>query len=283
VVYASIQATLLVLFAARSFLRTRATLATATLTLVDSFGLCVLSHAEHLYSVRPSAIINVYLLLTLPFDIARSRTFWIDGATKSIAAVFSSAIGVKIMILIIEAIEKRHILLDRYRYSSPEVTSGIYSRSFFWWLNTLMGTGFRRILTNEDLYPIDHEMTSAVLLDRGDKAWRNTNKQRSRALVWSTLKATRGAFAYCVFPRICLIGFRYAQPLLLLRTVNFANNPNESDNIGWGLTAAFGLVFLGLAVATGSYYHMTYRYVTTVRGTLVSLVYAKTMDLSITV
>jgi ATP-binding cassette, subfamily C (CFTR/MRP), member 1 len=271
------QTALLVLYAVKPVLRTRATLAAAALTLVDALGLCLLSHAEHLYSIRPSAIINVYLLISLLFDIARSRTLWLDGASRSVAAVFSSTIGIKVMILIIEGIEKRSILLDRYRHSSPEVTSGIYSRSFFWWLNTLMSTGFRRILTNEDLYPIDDDMTSKALLGQGQEAWNSGNQTRPRALFWSTLWATRRAFAYCIFPRICLMGFRYAQPFLLSRTVAFASSPNEPDSIGWGLTGAFGLVFLGLAIATGSYYHMSYRFVTTIRGTLVGLIYAKTM------
>lgn len=186
------------------------------------------------------------------------------------------------MILITEAIEKRGILLDRYQDSSPEVTSGIYSRSFFWWLNKLMTTGYRRVIQNEDLYPIDEEMKSAFLQHQGQRVWKNAPKVQPRALLWSTLKATRASFAYCILPRICLIGFRYTQPFLLSRTVDFANSPEEPDSIGWGLTGAFGLVFVGLAVANGSYEHMTYRFVTMVRGTLVSMIYAKTVDLSIT-
>ena len=145
-----------------------------------------------------------------------------------------------------------------------------------------MTTGFRRVLSNEDLYPIDDNMISKVLLDRGQESWEKTNKTRPRALFWSTLWATRSAFAYAIFPRVCLIGFRYTQPFLLSRTVNFASNPKEPESVGWGLTGACGLVFLGLAIVTGSYYHMNYRFVSTVRGTLVSLIYAKTMDLSIT-
>lgn len=276
------QTVLLVLHALNLSLRTRAAIAASALTLLDALGLCLLSHSEHIRSVRPSAIINVYLLLTLPFDAARARTLWFGGATKSIAAVFSSTLGVKIMILIAEAIEKRSILLDRYQDSSPEVTSGIYSRSFFWWLNKLMTTGFRRVIQNEDLYPIDEEMSSGFLQDQGQKVWKVADQGQPRALFWSTLKATRASFAYCIFPRICLIGFRYAQPFLLSRTVVFANNPEQPDSTGWGLTAAFGLVFLGLAVANGSYEHMSYRFVTTVRGTLVSMIYSKTVDLSIT-
>jgi len=276
------QTALLVLYARSSVLRTASTLAAAVLTLLSSLGLILLSHSEHMYSVRPSAIINTYLILTLPFDIARCRTLWQDGATQSIAGAFSSAVGIKVIIVITEAIEKRNILLDRYQNTSPEVTSGIYSRSFFWWLNTLMTTGFHKVLTNEDLYPIDHDMTGTVLHDRAQRIWAASNKTQPRALLWATLRTSWIAFAYCVFPRLCLVGFRYAQPFLLNRTVEFANNPDEPDSIGWGLTGAFALVFLGLAIANGAYYHMVYRFMTGVRGIIITLVYSKTIDLSIT-
>lgn len=282
IVFTMLQTVLLILDAQNPSLRTRATIAASALTLLDALGLCLLSHLEHIRSIRPSAIINIYLLLTLPFDVTRARTLWLGGATRSIAAVFTSTLGVKIMILITEAIEKRGILLHRYQDSSPEITSGIYSRSFFWWLNSLMTTGYRRVIQNEDLYPIDEEMKSIFLRDRGQQVWEDAPQDQSRALVWATLKATRASLAYCIFPRLCLIGFRYAQPFLLSRTVHFASSPDEPDSIGWGLTGAFGLVFVGMAVSNGSYEHMTYRFVTMVRGTLVSMIYAKTVDLSIT-
>ncbi|KAH8593398.1 putative ATP-binding cassette transporter [Bisporella sp. PMI_857] len=281
-VFACMQTALLVLSTINATLRTRATIAAASLSLVDAFGLCILSHAEHLYSIRPSAIINVYLIATLPLDMARSRTLWTNGATRSLAAVFTSTIGVKLIILIAEAIEKRTILLGRYQHSSPEATSGIYSRSFFWWLNSLMTTGYQRIISNEDLYPIDDEMTSLELQNKAHKSWDSTNRTQPYALTWSTIVATRQAFAYGIFPRLCIIGFRYAQPLLLHRTVDFASRPEEPDSIGWGLTAGFGLVFIGLALANGGYWHMCYRFVVSVRGTLVSMIYSKTVDLSIT-
>ncbi|KUJ07957.1 putative ATP-binding cassette transporter [Mollisia scopiformis] len=281
-VFTCMQTALLGLSATTSRLRTRATIVASVLTLIDAIGLCILSHAEHLYSIRPSAIINIYLLLSLPFDIARIRTLWRLGSTNSVAATLTGTIGIKCLILFTEAIEKRTILLDRYRHASPEATSGIYSRSFFFWLNNLMRTGFTRVLSNEDLYPIDDSMTSRFLNHRAHVSWTAADKSRRWALMWATLKATRSPLLYCIFPRLCMIGFQYAQPFLLFRTVNFANNPDEPDSIGWGLTAAFGLVFLGLAISNGAYYHMCYRFVTTVRGSLVSLVYAKTIDLNIT-
>ncbi|KAH7329994.1 putative ATP-binding cassette transporter [Rhexocercosporidium sp. MPI-PUGE-AT-0058] len=282
VAFTCMQTALLVLNATAPVLRTRSSIAATALTLVDAVGLCLLSHMEHMHSIRPSAIINIYLIITLPFDVARSRTLLIHDNTRTFGAVFTSALAIKVLILISEAIEKRNILLDQYRYTSPEVTSGIYNRSFFFWLNHLMRTGFSKVLVNDDLYPIDHDMASSVLLTRADKTWKAANTTRSQALFWATIRANLVAFAYCIFPRLCVIGFRYAQPFLLERAIKFANNPDEPDRIGWALTGAFGLVFFGLAISNGSYYHMNYRFVTSVRGSLVSLIYAKTMDLSIT-
>ena len=129
------QTVLLILHALNPILKTRATLAAAALGVLDGLALCFLSHSEHNHSTRPSTIINAYLLLTLPFDVARARTLWLGRATRAVAAAYTSTLGIKLIIIIAEAIEKRSILLDRYRSASPEATSGIYSRSFFWWLN----------------------------------------------------------------------------------------------------------------------------------------------------
>ncbi|KAF7914004.1 uncharacterized protein EAF01_000410 [Botrytis porri] len=281
-VFTIMQTAYLVMNATTSTLKTRTTIPAAALLLVNALGLFALSHIEHIHSVRPSALINVWLLLTLPFDMARARSLWLVHANNPTAAVFTSALGVKIMVIIVEAVEKRHILLDRYRNTSPETTSGIYSRSCFWWLNTLMTTGFQRVIKNEDLYPIGEEMSSHYLYSRARSTWDASNQTGSYSLLWSTLKATRGAFALGIVPRLCTIGFKYAQPFLLERTVGFANDENQPDSIGWSLTGAFGLVFLGLAVFNGAYYHIAYRFNTAVRGSLISLIYAKTVDLSIT-
>lgn len=278
----ALQATILVLYVANPSVRTPTALAAAALVVIDALGLLLLSHAEHFRSIRPSNIINTYLFVTVLFDIARSRTSWIQHTPKPIAAVFSAMLAVKIIVAVTEAVEKRGILLSQYHDVSPEATSGIYSRAFFWWLNKIMMTGFRRVIREEDLFPIEDDLSSIVLKRRAETLWDKADKTRPHALFWSTLNANRNRLAAGIFPRLCLVGFRYAQPFLLSRTVDFASSKQESDNVGWGLTGAFFIVFLGMAISSASYYHMCYRFVTTVRGTLVSMAYAKTVDLSIT-
>ncbi|KAJ5642139.1 hypothetical protein N7490_006139 [Penicillium lividum] len=281
-VFAALQLALVILHILNPSLRTNFTIAASVLAFVVSLGLCFLSHLEHARSIRPSPLINGYILLTLIFDVARSRTLFLNGASKSIASCFAGMIGVKVLVLLAEATEKHGILLEAYRHLSPEETSGIYSKSFFFWLNQLMTSGFRRVLRNEDLYPIDRDMSSELLQTRMKNAWDNAQQSKPRALFWAVLRANTKPFLYCVVPRLCQIGFRYAQPFLLTRTISFASDATQPDSVGWGLTGAFFIVLLGVAVSNGAYYHMTYRFVTCVRGSLVSLIYSKTVDLSIT-
>lgn len=122
------------------------------LVFVNGLLLLFLSHAEHTRSVRPSTLITVYLFLTLLFDCVIARTLWLLGGAGVIVRLSTSTIPIKFLVLAIEVWEKRSILLSQYQYLSPEVTSGILSRSVFWWLNPLLKTGSGRFLTDQDLY-----------------------------------------------------------------------------------------------------------------------------------
>lgn len=205
-----------------------------------------------------------------------------QSAPLHITAVFTSTVGVKLFLTITEAIEKRAILLQPYRDILPEATSGIYSRAFFWWLNTLLTIGFRRIIRANDIFPIEDGMSSMALRRQACHKWAGANRTRSHALFWSTLNVTRRQLILCIFPRLCLIAFRYTQPFLLSRTTKFVMSQTDAKSIGWGLTGVFGIVFLGTAIINGVYTHMTFRFTTVVRGTLVNMICAKTLDISIT-
>ena len=60
-----------------------------------------------------------------------------------------------------------------------------------------------------------------------------------------------GALAAPVFPRLCQTFFRYMQPFLIRRVTVFIDQPisQSATNQRWGLTAAYGLVYIGIAVS----------------------------------
>ena len=230
-------------------------------------------------------LINLYIAFSLPLDVARARTLWIRGDSIYLAAAFTSAISIKLLILVLEAFEKRGILLAEYSHYPPESTSGIYSRSFFWWLNPLLRDGFRKVLTNEDLYPIDLDMRSERVQHALKREWtKENNKSRKNALLWRAMWALRGPLAKAIIPRLCIIAFQFVQPFLITAVVNFVieSNGTQSNNVGWALTFAYGLDYVGLAIANGAFYHQTFRMVTIARGAIVSMIYSQTVDLNLT-
>jgi len=71
------------------------------------------------------------------------------------------------------------------------------------------------------------------------------------SLVFAAWKAFRGQFAYCLFPRLCLIALIFTQPFLITSVLNLLGKP-ENDTThskGLGLIIATGLIYLGIAVS----------------------------------
>ncbi|KAL4781147.1 P-loop containing nucleoside triphosphate hydrolase protein [Aspergillus varians] len=254
----------------------------AVLAFVDGFLLLFLSHAEHARSVRPSTLINVYLLFTLLFDCVIARTLWLADHDSTISGLFTSAVAIKLFVLTSEAWEKRPILLSQYQDLSPESISGILVRSVFWWLNSLMRTGFVRSLTGHDMLPIHDSLAARTLLPKARSSFGSFNPSSPHALAFSTLWATKYIFLAGVAPRLALAAFKYTLPFLITRTTSWTADLSQPDEIGWGLTGAWLLVFLGQAISNGFYYQMTYRFVTSIRGSLCSLIYVNTLNLSST-
>lgn len=121
------------------------------------------------------------------------------------------------------------------------------------------------------------------------------------ALFFTLLKTLRWPLLASVFPRLCLIGFNFSQPFLITAAIELSQSPvtPKSQNEGYGLIGAYILVYVGIAVSQfpsslqahlsetqqvsmGLYQHLTYRSITMARGGLISMLYAKTVELSVT-
>lgn len=154
--------------------RTKASIPANAVLTFGVLVLCLLSYAEHTRSVRPSFILNTYLFCSLLFDIARCRTLWLRQASVLslvISIVTSVAVGVKLLVLVVEAFEKRSILKSEYADYPPEATAGFYNRAFFWWLNPLFKNGFSNMLSVHDLFDLDKQMSSERLMAKFEERW----------------------------------------------------------------------------------------------------------------
>lgn len=174
-VFSALQLALLAVWAAQpagALGRVRtASVAASCVSFLASLVFCALTYAEHARSLRPSAILNAYLLISLLLDGAILRTFWMSDLSSSVRAVFTASFALKACLLVLEAKEKAGFVLMSGRQRNPELTSGLYSRGLLSWLNPLLLDGFRRLLKPADLYALDKSMKAAALNDNFWITW----------------------------------------------------------------------------------------------------------------
>jgi ATP-binding cassette, subfamily C (CFTR/MRP), member 1 len=268
-VFAGLQLGLMILWVHPSTYKTRASVPTAILSFVTSLLFVLLSYAEHVKSVQPSALFTTYLLFSLVFDIARARTLWLAAFNQTISALFTAGVAIKAVILLLECLHKRSVLKEPYTAYPPEATSGIINRSFFWWLNQLFRRGFGNLLLIDDLFVLDKHLKSEYLQNLIQTAWdkgrshkiflRRTNKKpvpvrSNHALFGTALKTFKWPLLSVVFPRLALIGFNFSQPFLIERAIKLSTEPvnNVTTNYGYGLIGAYILAYTGIAVSAHS-------------------------------
>ena len=141
---------------------------------VNFVGACLLgffSYVEHTRSIRPSRLLNLYLLFTFLFDLERSRTYALSVDLNLVATVFATRLAVKLFLAFVECRDKRKHLLPEYADCPPEATSGIYKRASFWWLNALFKKGFSNALTVDDLFHLDKYLSADYMHRILDSAW----------------------------------------------------------------------------------------------------------------
>ena len=282
--FAAIQLTVLLARATDLEVATKASVAAAALDFSAACLLFILSCFEHSRSITPSTIIGIYLLVSFAFDAVRLRTFYLlhGIAARSIANLLALSLSAKFGVLVIEAVEKRSILLEPYKELPPEATSGVYSKSVFWWVNPLLRVGFDKTLRVGDLFTLDESLSSAKLRDRFTQKWAAVKAPTRFSLIWTVAKILKWQLFISGVPRLLESAVNFSQPFLIQDTIKYVSNRDDQPaSIGWGLVGAYFLTYFATAVLTAAHQHLLNRALTQLRGGLVSLLYQKTLDLSI--
>lgn len=277
-VYGVIQVALLALWAQPSTIRTKASIPNAVVSVIGACALGVLSHMEHQRTLRPSLILNIWLLITLLFDIAQVRTLWLQKYQPATAPAMAVSVAIKAGLVVVEAIEKRSILRGKRKAVTPESTAGFYNQAVFWWLNPLFIKGYSKSLELEELYGLDKHLSSGYLYPRVKTVWENLTAKGPHSLLLLFFQRFKWDFLCAVPPRLAYIGFTFCQPFLITQAVELSSQPITvaSRNDGYGLIGAYLIVYVGIAITMAQYQHWTYRSITMARGGLISMLFAKT-------
>lgn len=250
-----------------------------------------LSFAEHSRTPRPSFLLGGYIVLTLILDIAQVRTSWLLATTPQktlFARLFTSSVATKLIILLLEAYPKARWLKWNLDEHSPEEVDGLFGMGIYGWLNQLFSRGYAAVLSLSDLYPLDSNMTTAALYPKLERQLQSPDyRSGNLALAKALTKALLVPWLLPIPPRICLIGFKFAQPLFLQSLLAYLGTPDDSGtmkkNIGYGLIGAAALIYLGIAASTAFYRYYKFRAIYMVRSCLCAATYKKATEARATV
>ncbi|KAI9649296.1 hypothetical protein NHQ30_001868 [Ciborinia camelliae] len=280
-VFLCLQIAILALWVVSNGQKTRVSVPAAAFSVISTIGLAALSNLENNRSTRPSLLICTYLLVSTLLDVAQMRTLWLQHGSTALSALFTCSVLVKTILLWLEAFEKRSFLKVPYNKYPPEALAGIINTSLFWWLNALIQKGHKSVLSLGDLFDTDKALSSSSLEVKMQKAWRSQSPNGKYSLLLTILTCFKGPLLTLIFPRICLIGFKFSQPLLINRAISLidaAETPVNKD-IGYALIGATAFIYLGLAISTAQYRHQIFRVITMIRGGLVCIIYDVTLTL----
>ncbi|KPM39265.1 ABC transporter C family member 3 [Neonectria ditissima] len=255
-------------------------IASDALRLVAVIAVGLVSFAEHSRSPRPSILLGCFLLLTLLFDVVRSRTLWLLAESSEDdrdASISVTATAVKAVIILLEARPKMQWRIGDEPHS-PEEMSGIFGLSTYFWLRNLFFAGFRSLLSIADLYAFDQRMKAPILEEKMTQRQQRNAARAPPRLFPSLVRTLATPLLLPVAPRLAMIGFTFCQPFLIETLLTYLETTSDPDP-GYGLIGAAFFIYTGVAVSNALYSYWQERFVCMIRGVLVNAVYRKTIAL----
>jgi hypothetical protein len=95
------------------------------------------------------------------------------GTNRLIPSLHTVCIALRVLQLVVESVEKRILLIERYANTPREGTRTILSNTVFWWLNSLFLTGYKKNLCLDDLIPLEYSLGARQLYGPMTTAWEN--------------------------------------------------------------------------------------------------------------
>ncbi|KAK6338159.1 hypothetical protein TWF696_001630 [Orbilia brochopaga] len=272
---------LAITWAFRAPILTKTSIAAAFLSFCEVLAIAGVSNFEHVRNIRPSSLLSLALAISIIFDVIRARTFILLDFDNLLTALFTAAIASKASVLLLESKDKRTFLRSPDTEKPPEETSGLFNRSVFWWLTPLLRLGYSKVLNFSDLWHLDDSINAPNIKDNFYQTWpRYSTSKRGHRLARSSLRSLLWLFLSPVVPNLFFVGLTFSQPFLISRMITFVTS-DDSTEVGYLLLIAFAAVYLLIGIFSSVYWHEVDRWLTVLRGCLISAIYQKTLKLDL--
>ncbi|KAI1347264.1 putative ABC transporter [Xylaria sp. FL0043] len=163
---------------------------------------------------------------------------------------------------------------------SPEELHGVLGKVLFTWINPILLQGYRNTLVDQELPQlspdIEPEATRKAIL----QAWsQRTKSETDRTLSLVLMRCFKAQFFAAVIPRLSLIAFRYAQPVLIKQSIRHVASYSSDAEAGheYFLVAAAVIIYVGRAVSSSIYQRSINKLKMATRSALIALIHDKSM------
>ncbi|KAH0165268.1 P-loop containing nucleoside triphosphate hydrolase protein, partial [Aureobasidium melanogenum] len=243
-----------------------------------SLAAAVLSQWEHIRSIRPSALLQLYLMVALVVQAVHLRSIWLRNDDTIMRGLGIGQIVACAIFLAVESMSKESILLQRQK-RSPQDTNDMFSQRLFWWLNNMFKRGYTSVLAPSDLDKMDEDLSSTDPQRRFRLEWRkHTTKDPKVSMLRVIFSAIGYDMMFPVIPRLLLLAVQFSQPYLILRFVDYIDDPEEGGTEeGILLVIATAIVYVAIATFQSWYWQAVVRFQTKLRGCLISQIHDKAL------
>ncbi|KAI8344113.1 multi drug resistance-associated protein MRP [Chlamydoabsidia padenii] len=247
-----------------------------------------LHHMEYTRNKVQSSLLLFYWLLVLIGDGIKLRTLLIIGNSQDADILYGVNYLLIILIFVLENIKRpmcQSISLD-YDDSklNPEESSSIFNRLLFLWMSPMIQKGYKKPLTMEDLWNLQHEDQSRSLSEQFEKDWNRELKRKSPSLARAVAKTCGGKYALAGLLKLTKDLLQYTQPVLLKQLILWVgsyltDHPQPAD---YGVLIAVGMLLSSAlqTICLHQYFHICFKTGMRVRSVLVTAIYRKTLILS---
>ncbi|XP_061082797.1 multidrug resistance-associated protein 4 [Conger conger] len=172
---------------------------------------------------------------------------------------------------------------------NPVATANLFSKVFFCWLNPLFRIGYKRKLSEDDMYHVLPEDRSERLGEELQRHWDQEVQQAAKDL--RKPKLTK-AIIKCYWKPYAVIGIftlieevtKVIQPVFLGKLINYFEKYERDDttalNHAYGYAAAISLSSIALAIIHHLYFYQVQRAGMKIRVAMCHMIYKKALCLS---
>lgn len=216
-------------------------------------ALCIglMINSEHRRAIQPSTVLSIYFAISVAVDIAKARSYFLRVGLDAVGALQIVVTIAKASLLLLEEMPKTSLLKDTALrdYLGKEALSGFWNRSLGIWMYETFSSGFRNILSIDDLGNLSPEFFTSTLSERFESAWAATDHSKRLCLAIATFKVCYKPFLLAIIPKALFSVCALSQPFLIHSAIGIIDKQTTSRADQVGLILATVLVYGGMAVS----------------------------------